>query len=221
MPEAVHCPSCDLQLRVPDELIGKKVKCPTCGTNFMATSRSQAAREVANVEPVAESVRHRDLDTVEAQVSQEEPLHPAYRRQALNSAKLPAIFLLVTGILGFLGSSWSLVNVLLMPPPTKEEIKAMAQALSGFGVTEASLQDSVNMTRGQTGALINSAFVFLSVLTIAGAIAMLSGRARWLGIIGSLTAMVNFQVCCCAVGLPIGIWSLVVLLNADVKNAFR
>jgi predicted Zn finger-like uncharacterized protein len=36
MPEIVNCPQCARQLRVPDELLGKKVKCPTCGTNFNA-----------------------------------------------------------------------------------------------------------------------------------------------------------------------------------------
>src|SRR3981189_84925 len=36
MPEVVTCPQCERQLRVPDELIGQRVKCPTCGTNFTA-----------------------------------------------------------------------------------------------------------------------------------------------------------------------------------------
>jgi predicted Zn finger-like uncharacterized protein len=36
MPEIVNCPQCDRKLRVPDELLGKKVKCPTCGNTFTA-----------------------------------------------------------------------------------------------------------------------------------------------------------------------------------------
>jgi predicted Zn finger-like uncharacterized protein len=36
MPENIQCPNCQRSLRVPDNLIGKKVKCPTCGTAFMA-----------------------------------------------------------------------------------------------------------------------------------------------------------------------------------------
>ena len=28
----VNCPSCERQLRVPDELQGRQVKCPTCGS---------------------------------------------------------------------------------------------------------------------------------------------------------------------------------------------
>src|SRR5437764_749206 len=36
MAEIVNCPQCDRKLRVPDELLGKKVKCPTCGETFTA-----------------------------------------------------------------------------------------------------------------------------------------------------------------------------------------
>jgi len=32
------CPSCNRKLRVTDELVGKEVKCPTCGTTFQATA---------------------------------------------------------------------------------------------------------------------------------------------------------------------------------------
>jgi predicted Zn finger-like uncharacterized protein len=35
MPTQVACPSCNQQLRVPDELIGRDVKCPKCATMFV------------------------------------------------------------------------------------------------------------------------------------------------------------------------------------------
>jgi len=35
MPEIVSCPSCGKQLRVPDSLLGKNVKCPQCATTFI------------------------------------------------------------------------------------------------------------------------------------------------------------------------------------------
>jgi len=37
MPEIVSCPQCQRQLRVPDELLGQSVKCPSCGVTFAAT----------------------------------------------------------------------------------------------------------------------------------------------------------------------------------------
>lgn len=45
MPELVNCPQCERQLRVPDDLVGKKVKCPTCGTTFTAEVAATAAPE--------------------------------------------------------------------------------------------------------------------------------------------------------------------------------
>ncbi len=39
MPTDVDCPSCTQKLRVPDDLLGKKVKCPACKTMFSATAR--------------------------------------------------------------------------------------------------------------------------------------------------------------------------------------
>jgi predicted Zn finger-like uncharacterized protein len=37
MPTIVTCPDCQRQLRVPDDLLGKKVKCPDCKVTFTAT----------------------------------------------------------------------------------------------------------------------------------------------------------------------------------------
>jgi hypothetical protein len=35
MPQIISCPDCGRKLRVPDHLVGKKVKCPGCGVNFV------------------------------------------------------------------------------------------------------------------------------------------------------------------------------------------
>src|SRR5262245_28615105 len=40
MPLVISCPSCSRQLRLPDELQGKPVKCPSCMTQFTADSSS-------------------------------------------------------------------------------------------------------------------------------------------------------------------------------------
>lgn len=45
------CPSCSRALRVPDDLLGKNVKCPTCGTTFLAAAES--APPPAEEEPPA------------------------------------------------------------------------------------------------------------------------------------------------------------------------
>ncbi|HEV3117173.1 MAG TPA: zinc-ribbon domain-containing protein [Gemmataceae bacterium] len=54
------CPSCSRKLRVPDELLGKQVKCPTCGHTFQASAvdSSQASAELPPVHPHLELDAH-------------------------------------------------------------------------------------------------------------------------------------------------------------------
>jgi hypothetical protein len=43
VPILVNCSECSRQLRVPDELLGKKVKCPSCGVIFFAEAPGKSA----------------------------------------------------------------------------------------------------------------------------------------------------------------------------------
>jgi hypothetical protein len=45
MPEIISCPDCDKKLRVPDDLLGKKVKCPGCSVMFIANGVGRADAE--------------------------------------------------------------------------------------------------------------------------------------------------------------------------------
>jgi len=46
MPITVSCPKCSKQLRVRDELVGKKLRCPGCGNTFDAKSAVFRAHDV-------------------------------------------------------------------------------------------------------------------------------------------------------------------------------
>jgi predicted Zn finger-like uncharacterized protein len=43
MPQLVSCPHCQRQLNVPDNLLGKNVKCPSCQNTFTATAGGAGA----------------------------------------------------------------------------------------------------------------------------------------------------------------------------------
>ncbi len=47
MPTMTRCPGCKSQLRVPDGSVGRQVKCPTCGTQFVAVSEEEVATDPA------------------------------------------------------------------------------------------------------------------------------------------------------------------------------
>jgi hypothetical protein len=50
MPEITSCPQCERKLRVPENLIGKQVKCPGCGNAFVARVLSASAPPPAAAE---------------------------------------------------------------------------------------------------------------------------------------------------------------------------
>ena len=60
--------------------------------------------------------------------------------------------------------------------------------------------------------------VGIVILVAAGKMKKLEGYG--LAVTASVLAMIPCVSPCCLVGLPIGIWSLVVLMNEDVKSAF-
>jgi predicted Zn finger-like uncharacterized protein len=36
MPQLIPCAECNKRIRVPDDMLGKRVKCPNCGATFVA-----------------------------------------------------------------------------------------------------------------------------------------------------------------------------------------
>jgi hypothetical protein len=130
----------------------------------------------------------------------------------------PAICLLIVSIIGLLCDGFNFVRVLTMPPPRAEDV---VRIFPGFKGQEKQLDEQLKAMTGPVAAAFSAVFLVLCLVTLFGSLAMLAGRMRWLGILGSIAAMVNLGSCCCVLGLPFGIWSLVVLLNEDVKNAFQ
>jgi hypothetical protein len=64
MPVLVNCPHCDKKLKVPDNLLGKMVKCPTCTKTFTA--------EATDAPPTEEEEAPRPSDSVTPQKAAED-----------------------------------------------------------------------------------------------------------------------------------------------------
>lgn len=72
------------------------------------------------------------------------------------------------------------------------------------------------------GILYSLLGVGLGVLIAYGGLQMTKFRMYGLAIAASIIAMIPcFSCCCCVIGLPAGIWSLVVLSRPEVRAAFR
>ncbi|HEX5105574.1 MAG TPA: hypothetical protein VFV87_17265 [Pirellulaceae bacterium] len=134
------------------------------------------------------------------------PEPPTFRRQVEGKVKPPAIVLIVAAVLGL---GFSLFNVAFsftepqVDPNAPEFLREMQQGAVG-----------------PVAGAIQGAFAAINLLVLVGAVQMMRLKMWGLAVAASVVAMVNFGSCCCVLGLPVGIWSLVVLLSPEVKAAF-
>jgi hypothetical protein len=134
-------------------------------------------------------------------------LPPHVMAQARGKVMPPAIALLVVGTVGLLVSLFNLVFAVVAKPVIDPNAPAFVQ----------------EMQKAQTGPLAiggQSLFAVVNVMILVGTVQMLRMRSWGLAMTATILAMVNIGTCCCVVGLPFGIWSLVVLLDANVKASF-
>ena len=59
------------------------------------------------------------------------------------------------------------------------------------------------------------------LVVLIASIQMMRLRGHGLAVAGSVLAMLNLGNLCCILGLPFGIWSLLVLMRPDVRKAFQ
>ncbi len=132
---------------------------------------------------------------------------------ARESVKLPAIFLIITGGIGVLMALLGIVQALA---GTNEA--AMQQVLADPNLPPFAKQ---MMGASQSlGVFSNFLVLLTSGLVIYGAIQMMNLRKYGLAMASAIVAMIPCFGPCCCIGLPIGIWALVVLNKPEVKAAF-
>ncbi len=121
----------------------------------------------------------------------------------------PAIALIVVSVLGICASGFNIFAALTMEaPPINPSAPPFVQ------------QMQQNQT-GPVAAAIHSAFLLLNIVIMAGAIQMVRFKMWGYSLTASILAMINIGTCCCILGLPVGIWSIVVLSQPQVKKEFE
>jgi putative Mn2+ efflux pump MntP len=127
-----------------------------------------------------------------------------------SKVQAPAIALIVLGALGVLLMLFSLV--------APQDPEAMREAFLEADMDSATVDKMVDgMTR--FSVLSNVIGLAISALVIVAGARMLQMKNWALAVTASIVAMVPCW-CCCILGIPIGVWSLIVLLDKDVKAAF-
>ncbi len=120
------------------------------------------------------------------------------RDQAREQLKIPAIILIVLGVLWII---WRVVDFILC-----------------FFLVQQGAPLTGQMTVGLVSDVIA---VILNIAVIIGAVCMLKMNSRagaWAGAIASVIPCVGP---CCLLGIPFGIWAMVIMSKPEVAQAFE
>ncbi len=135
------------------------------------------------------------------------------RALALSEVNGPAIGLMVTAILGAFLALVGIVNNLIgtpfnfsglegMPPQSAEMFRAMQSGYGAVGIFFAVLQ------------------IALAVFIFFAALKMKALQNHTFCIVACIVALIPCISPCCCVGIPIGIWALIVLNKPEVRGYF-
>jgi predicted Zn finger-like uncharacterized protein len=220
MPEQVRCPSCNAALRVPENLLGKNVKCPKCQKTFLAEMGELDELEEVVDEPAPRARRRPQPPDDEEELPPDEEFEEENedrprrrrrggRRRAEAEAKVagPAIALIVLGI-------FDLVLVVLGLLLRLLGVGLMAAGAAGHAVNANTI---AHLAGGTVGTIIGTV---CAVAILMGGLKMKKLENYGSVMTACILAILPFGNCCC-IGLPLGIWGLVVLNKPGVKDAFR
>jgi len=78
-----------------------------------------------------------------------------------------------------------------------------------------------NVPTGVAGALLSLVFVAKDGFVVFGALKLMKLESRGLAMAAAVISVIPLCSACCILGIPWGIWALVVMSNPEVKAAFR
>jgi len=125
---------------------------------------------------------------------------------ASEKVKIPAILLMVAGGIGIAAHILGLVMNLLGV---------------GLGAAQGADDGAMAIAQGVGGIIGVVIGLACDGVVIAGAMNMMKLQNWGLSLAASIIALLPCISCGCLLGLPIGIWSLVILNDAQVKASFR
>ena len=123
----------------------------------------------------------------------------------------PAIGLIVTGVIGCL---YAIVNLVMSGSETQlQMMEEMYGDMEGID-TMMGIMQSVGIVMPLIG-------IAVSFLIIFGALKMKKLESYGLSMAAAIVAMIPCLSPCCVLGLPIGIWALVVIMKPEIKECFK
>jgi hypothetical protein len=132
---------------------------------------------------------------------------------AKEKVKIPAFALMGVAALGILWQLfWMVVNILGAGASIMGGMASDMPSEMGGGMA--------SMMSGGIGILFGVIAIACGVVVLLAAMKMKNLQSWVFSVIGAVLAAIPCFSPCCCLGLPVGIWALIVLMNKDVKAAF-
>jgi len=139
------------------------------------------------------------------------PIPTASREMASSAVKGPAIALIIVGALGVLYYLFNAVMVLSGNIPARPIPANASPAMRGF----------LEGMHGPQAGVYSLIFALVNAFIVFGAVRMMKLQGHTLAIITCIVAMIPCASgCCCLLGLPFGIWGIMMLNKPEVKSQF-
>lgn len=133
--------------------------------------------------------------------------YPISNADAADKVNGPGIGLIVVGIL----------NIVVGLP-------SLAMHLFGVNFMPPNLPPEANWMKfmmGPMGIVTNLLTIAIGVLILFGGIKMRKLENYGLAMTAAILSIIPCTTSCCLVGIPIGVWAMVVLFKPEVKSSFR
>ncbi|HVU09360.1 MAG TPA: DUF4339 domain-containing protein [Verrucomicrobiae bacterium] len=137
------------------------------------------------------------------------------RSAALQAIKPPAVALIVLAIINILLSLWNVIKLSFFPPDLERELAKYPQ------LQDPQIQHIFQLFYGPIG--IGSAIftLVMGVVILFGALKMKNLKSYEFAFTAAILALLPCVSACCLLGLPLGIWALVVMNKPQVKSQFK
>jgi len=137
------------------------------------------------------------------------------RDAALQKIKAPAVAMIVLAILNIVLSLWNLIKLIFFPPNLNQELAKYPQ------FQDPQIQHMLQMFYGPIG--IGSAIftLVMGIVILFGAVQMRKLENYVFALVAAILAILPCVSACCILGLPFGIWALVVMNKPEVKSQFK
>ena len=139
-------------------------------------------------------------------------------QMALKMVKSPAIALKITAILNLVFGVWDLLKLVFFPVKPGQ-IPGLEQMHDPQ--LQAQMENFFRISNGPIGIISVLVALAISVLIFIGARKMQALHSYEFAFIAAIFAMIPCLTPCCLIGLPFGIWALVVLCLKEVKSQFK